>query len=168
MSENVQTATKPNSWLNRVNCQCDGADCARRLPLVDLCSTITLRRAYGWNCYVVGHCGCVVALSWQRPSLTPNCRSFIQAPVHPTSLLNRLFYRNRKSFDLPGSPSSRWGGPAIFITGSTQVSWSPSLRSWSGISPASCSRPCSTQRSQPAFDDFVLHRLPVLYWIYRV
>src|SRR5580658_2892843 len=55
------------------------------------------------------------------PFLMPNCQNSILAPVRRTSSPNRLFSRNRKPFDLPGSQSLRWDGLAISTTGSTPV-----------------------------------------------
>src|SRR5205823_2918219 len=51
-----------HAWSNGINRECNGAYCARSIPMVDLCPTKPLRPAYGRNSHVVRNSGCAAAL----------------------------------------------------------------------------------------------------------
>src|SRR6516162_1670335 len=55
------------TWLDRVNRKCHGAYSARSISLVNLRSTMSLRRSYGRDCHVVRHLARAVALFRNGP-----------------------------------------------------------------------------------------------------
>ena len=110
------TCTKGHPWLNRPNYECNGADRARCIPLVNLRSTMSIRSADGRCRDVVWHRGCVAALFGDR--------DFIRRAVKTLSWRRFFVLLRRTGFSIENQ------GLGVCANRKFAVGWASHLYYW--------------------------------------